>query len=555
LPQALVLWDVLWDSLRRIIAGDRMTESRQNERDSSRREKNLALPMKSWNPVRRFSGSTRNRGGIVLGVATVALMSCSNAAALKQDPLPQLSDVATVQGTIRDTDGMPVALATVCLEEKGNSKKVETKTNAAGAFVLSAGHAGTYTVRAQKAGWSDAVKESLVLSIGDRKHVDLVLPGMNPDSSRSQPPAKPSPGAMEFKDEPNFTVAGVTDWSNLGLHGSAASSRTSESLAKETLGLKSGEPERASASVSEKRYEVALAYRDKGDFTGAREQVRKALSSGDDAEGHRLLGELGERLNEPLEAVREYELAARMDPSEQNYFEWGKELLLHKAAEPAAEIFARGSNAHPKSARMLTGLGAALYSSGSLEEAARRLCEASDLEPADPAPYLFLGEIEKSTPAPLPCSEQKLARFAQQQPGNALASFYYAISLWKREKGSENSEGFEQVEALLEKSLAIDPKLDQAYLQLGALHFARGDFKQAIGDYKKAIDVNPQLGEAHRQLGLAFQRMGQKEQAGQEFQAYEQIEKAEAAEIERQRRELRQFLIVLKDHPQATPPH
>jgi tetratricopeptide (TPR) repeat protein len=535
-----------------------MTRSGKNERDSARREKNLVLLMKSWNRVRRFSGRTRNRGGVLLGVATVALMSSSNAAALKQDPLPQLSYVATVQGTIRDAAGMPVALATVCLEEKGSPKKVETKTNAAGDFVLSAGHAGTYTVRAQKAGWSDAVEESLVLSIGDRKHIDLVLltfQPMNPDSSASQPPPKPSPGAMEFKDEPNFTVAGVTDWSNLGLHGSAASSRTSESLAKETLTLKSGEPERTSASVSEKRYEAALAYRDKGDFTGAREQVRKALSSGDDAEGHRLLGELGERLNEPLEAVREYELAARMDPSEQNYFEWGEELLLHKAAEPAAEIFARGSNAHPKSARMLTGLGAALYSSGSLEEAARRLCEASDLEPADPEPYLFLGKIEKTTPAPLPCSEQKLARFAQQQPGNALASFYYAISLWKREKGSENSEGLKQVEALLEKSLAIDPKLDEAYLQLGVLQFARGDFEQAIEDYKKAIDVNPQLGEAHRQLGLAFQRMGQKEKAGQEFQAYEQIEKADAREIERQRRELKQFLIVLKDHPQATPPH
>ena len=95
--------------------------------------------------------------------------------------------------------------------------------------------------------------------------------------------------------------------------------------------------------------------------------------------------------------MREYEKAARMDPSEQNYFEWGTELLLHKAAEPAVEVFARGSSAHPNSARLLTGLGAALYSNGSWDEAARRLCEASDLQPADSAPYLFLGKIEKTT--------------------------------------------------------------------------------------------------------------------------------------------------------------
>jgi tetratricopeptide (TPR) repeat protein len=297
-----------------------------------------------------------------------------------------------------------------------------------------------------------------------------------------------------------------------------------------------------------------LAYRDQGDFQGAREQVRKALAIRNDADGHRLLGELDERMNDPLDAVREYEQAARMDPSEQNYFEWGTELLLHKAAEPAAEVFTRGSSAHPNSGRMLTGLGVALYSNGSWDEAAQRLCQASDLEPADAAPYLFLGKIEKATPAPLPCSEQKLARFRQEQPGSALANYYYAISVWKRAKGSENPAGFNQAEALLEKAVAIDARLEDAYLQMGILHFARGDFKQAIRDCKKAVEVNPHLGEAHRQLGLIYQRMSERTKAQQEFDAYEQIEKTDAAEIERQRKELRQFLIILKDQPAATPP-
>jgi hypothetical protein len=42
--------------------------------------------------------------------------------------------------------------------------------------------------------------------------------------------------------------------------------------------------------------------------------------------------------------------------------------------------------------------------------------------------------------------------------------------------------------------------------------------------------------------------------AQEEFEAYQQAEKAEAAEIERQRGELRQFLIILKDQPAVTPP-
>jgi tetratricopeptide (TPR) repeat protein len=176
------------------------------------------------------------------------------------------------------------------------------------------------------------------------------------------------------------------------------------------------------------------------------------------------------------------------------------------------------------------------------------------LQPADTAPYLFLGKIEKTSPSPLPCSEEKLARFAQEQPGNALANFYYAISVWKRVKGSEDPAGRKRAETLLEKAVAIDPKFDEAYLQLGMVHSAEEDFEQAIRDYRKAIDVNPRLGEAHRELGMIYQRTGDKAKAQQEFGAYQEIEKAEAAERERERRELRQFLIILKDQPATTPP-
>jgi Tfp pilus assembly protein PilF len=512
-------------------------------------EKNSLETINCWHRWRRSSARTRSRRSGALAIVVATFVSLPSAAAFEQNPSPQLP--VTVEGTILDTAGKPVAGATVLLEEKGNRAIAETKTDATGIFVLSADHGGTYAVRAEKPGWSDSVADALVLSPGDKKRVDVVLHAIG--SVKFESSRAPS-SAMEFRDEPTFTVAGVTDWSNLGLHGSAASSKTSESLAKETQTLKSGEPETASRGSSGKQYEMALASRAKGDFAGAREQVRKVLVIADHAEGHRLLGELDERLNDPLEAVREYERAARMDPSEQNYFEWGTELLLHKAAEPAVEVFTRGSTAHPKSARMLTGLGAALYSSGSSEEAARRLCDASDLQPADPAPYLFLGKIEMTSPTPLPCSEQKLARFAEEQPGNALANYYYAISIWKREKGSENPAGWKQAEALLEKAVTIDPQLDGAYLQLGIVHFARGDFEQAIRSYQNAIEINPNLGEVHRQLALAYQRTGEKAKAQQEFRAYERAEKTEAADLQRQRRDLRQFLIILKDQPPAAPP-
>ncbi|MGB8655229.1 MAG: tetratricopeptide repeat protein, partial [Candidatus Acidiferrales bacterium] len=259
-------------------------------------------------------------------------------------------------------------------------------------------------------------------------------------------------------------------------------------------------------------------------------------------------------LGDPIAAVREYQAAVRLQPSEPNYFDWGAELLLHRAAQPALEVFTQGSNAYPQSARMLAGLGAALYAAGSYQQAVLRLCDASDLQPADAAPYVFLGEMEIAAAAPLPCAAPRLARFAREQPGNALANFYYAMALEKQERGSQDLTGARRIETLLEKAVAADPSLGRAFLQLGVLYAARGDSERAIAAYRKAVAASPDLADAHYQLALACRRAGDEAQAQREFQAYQQARKDEQAAAERRRRELQQFLVVLQGPAAASPP-
>jgi tetratricopeptide (TPR) repeat protein len=454
--------------------------------------------------------------------AAAALLLCTSLTAPAQAPAVEPRPAITVVGTVRDSVGKAVADASVFFEEKATAASVETKTKADGTFSFLTLRPGTYTVRAESVGMRASASASLLLSAGQKKQIDLVLESLQANQSPS--PAKfASTTAMEFDDKPSFTIAGVTDWTNVGGHGSDTKLRTSESLAKETTSLRSSEVGEAPASTSE----------------AARE-----------ADSHRALGDRAESSGDPLAAVREYEMAVRLNPSEQNYFAWGTELLVHRAVKPAAEVFTKGSSAHPKSARMLAGLGAALYSGGSYSDAARRVCEASDLALADPAPYLFLGKMEKAAPDPLPCAAEKLARFAHDQPANALANYYYAVSLSKRSRGSEDSAKLQQAEALLQKAIAADPKLDEAYVQLGALYAARGNFAQAISAYKRAIEANPQSGEAHYRLALAYKRAGEEGKSERELQLYKQADKTEAAAVEQQRREIRQFLIILKDQPQ-----
>ncbi len=472
-------------------------------------------------------------------VLAAAWMICSANVAAQQATSPPSPEVITIRGTVRNGAGEPVEGASVVLKEQGSAEPVETKTNAEGSFTLRLPRAGTYTVRAEKSGLRQEGKAPLVLAAGETKHVDIVL----------------APTAMEFKDEPDFTVAGITDWSNVGLHGSDTTSRTSETLAKETLALKPDDVEKTSGTGPAGKYALALECKAKGDFTQAREQVLKVLATSDDAEGHHLLGDLNERLSDPLDAVREYERAARMNPSEQNYFDWGAELLLHKAAQPAIEVFTKGSNLHPRSPRMRAGLAAAFYAVGSYDEAARRLCEASDLKPDDPSPYLFLGQMEKTAPTSLPCSEEKLARFVRDQPANALANYYYAVSLRKRQTGPVDAARSRQVEALLDKAVTLEPELGEAYVQLGILYFEGNELTRAIQAYRRAIQLSPQLSEAHYRLSLVYKRTGDDAQAHQELEAYRQARKHETETMEQQGKELGQFLIILKNQPGTIAPH
>jgi tetratricopeptide (TPR) repeat protein len=199
---------------------------------------------------------------------------------------------------------------------------------------------------------------------------------------------------------------------------------------------------------------------------------------------------------------------------------------------------------------MLAGLGAAVYASGLYPQAAEQLCAASDLKPDDSTPYLFLGKMVEAYAQPLPCSLEKLARFSHNHPENAFASYYYAVALRKGSAASGTSAS--QVESLLKKSIVIDPNFAKAYLQLGIVYSATGETAKSIGAYQKSVNADPRLAEAHFRLGQTYKKLGESSKAAQEFQSYEQIQKQEAANIEKQRREIQQFVVVFKDQPQLS---
>jgi tetratricopeptide (TPR) repeat protein len=511
-----------------------------------------------------------------------------------QEPTGNASLQGTVQGYVRDSRGRPTANATVFLQlaaEPENPVAAQTQiahTDSEGAYRFAALRAGIYTLRAEMNGHGSATVSPVNLAQKETKKIDLILA-----SAKSVAPQSALPGAVatgepdaqtpEFFDEPQFTVAGVTQATNSGGHGSDTVLRTTEALAKATVSLSkesAGSSTAATSAATESSLRDAVA-REPENFEANRRLGKLLVDNGRAAEGvpylerasrfnpgdpelHHLLGDVEEKLGNPLDAVREYQRATELDPSEPNLFDWGTELLIHRALEPATEVFTKGNRRFPKSVRMLSALGVAWYARGSYNQAAQCLVNASDLAPDNPTPYMFLGKMQSVEGTPSEGSVERLRRFAQLQPDNALANYYYAVSLWKQsasavDPGRDNDRDTElsaRVESLLEHAVHLDPKLGAAYLQLGILYSQRKDFSRAISAYRKAIEVNPEqvsresdetLEVAHYRLAQAYLRTGDKAKAQQELKLHDRLAKKTKENAERERRASLQFVISLQN--------
>ena len=398
---------------------------------------------------------------------------------------------ASLQGTIRDANGKPVAQVAVVLQKRGTADRFTAQTDSRGSYRFANLRDGLYSLQASKDGRGDATLDSLFLGPHQSKTVDLALGTPRPGNASEA-------SAPQFFDPPQFTVAGVTDTTNLGGHGSDMVVRTRDSLAKETVSLGETKTKDASDAAEEKSlreaaeshpddfeanhrwghwliasgrareaipflqraatetptnyenaYDLVAANADAGKNEIARADAQSLLAGHDSADVHHLLADISEKLGDSLEAVRHYQRAAELDPSEPHLFDWGAELLLHHAPEPAQEVFSRGTQKYPHSARMLLGLGAASFAGGNSEDAVRSICQASDLNPRDPTPYLFLGKIEKAEILPSDDVIDRFRRFVVLQPQNADADYYYAVGLWKQRNRSRMPDVGEQVQTLL----------------------------------------------------------------------------------------------------------
>ena len=424
-----------------------------------------------------------------------------------------------VQGTLCDSQSQPLPHASVSLRSTDGTRNLEALSDGQGHYRFENVSPGNYRLRVTADGYSATEKGPVTIGGPELQTFDLHLEKLAASNE-----ARGASG-VQFSDEPQFQIAGVVDPTNYGGHGSDTVLRTKEALAKDADSLgKESAPSSSSASSPH----------------------------AGEAELHRAKGDTAEKEGRPLEAVREYQLAAQLDSSESNLFAWAAELLLHRAFEPAVEVFTKGRHQFPGSVRMAVGLGIATYDKGDTERGEQLLLEACDVKPTDATPYLFMGRLQEAEKAVSATWIEKLRRFTEVAPRDPRAHYYYAVALSKQSATTVDNG---VVESELRKAIDLDPKLGKAYLQLGIVLAEKKETPAAITFLEKAIENLPLADEAHYRLAQIYRQSGQPEKARSELALYHQTSTQKTRQEEEQRHEIQQFVYTLREpKPDAVRP-
>ena len=446
------------------------------------------------------------------------------------------------QGRVLTPDGRPVPGAVVTLTS-GEQVIRRTSSDDQGHFTFQEPGAGRLLVRAED---HRGVSDTATVDEGEsaRSSEALLL------TIRPKQTSTAAADSISFSDGPNFVISGVTDWTAVGGHGSDATLRTSEDLARTTSMLKPAEskPDASSATrlaeldrslalhpdgyqenfrlgeyyletgvplkalehlkvvlagnpgSSRLEHDLALASRSLGSPREALVHAQRALQLERSAENYELAGELQEELGDPLGAVQQLQRSAQLSPTEPHYFAWASELLVHRAVWQAADVFEQGSRMYPDSLRMRIGLGSAWFGEARYTEAAQELCAASDLKPSEEEPYLLLSKVGNASPTPLPCVQQRLMRFLRLNPKSAEANYCYAETLLR----SGTEAGQRQARDLLLQTVHLKPQHAPALLQLGIIAAGDRQYQQAVHYYTESVAADPDNAEAHFRLASAY---------------------------------------------------
>jgi predicted Zn-dependent protease len=288
------------------------------------------------------------------------------------------------------------------------------------------------------------------------------------------------------------------------------------------------------------QYNRALALFSSGSVQQAREIARSIPSSSASDQVESLRGDIEEKAGDYKQAVQYYQDAAQKNPSDANIYALTVEFLRHWTWDEAAKVAQFGEKRYPASTHFEVAEGVALYAGNHYPEAAATFSALLAHDPDNPLYSDLLGRSCALMTEGSSAECMGLVEFARRHPENAKASTYAATSLLHR---SAEKQDTAQAEVFLRQAIAADPKLADAYFEMGVLQQTRLDYKASTEMLERAVALRPAFPEAHYRLSRAYSHLGMKERAQHEIALQQQYSQQEKNSLDSRMQEVVTFVL------------
>jgi len=182
---------------------------------------------------------------------------------------------------------------------------------------------------------------------------------------------------------------------------------------------------------------------------------------------------------------------------EKDYYELGMNFFQKGNYQKAIFFFEREILIHPKSKDVLYNLGIAYMNLGQTQKAIGYLSKVLEIDPEDNITSSVLNSLKSDILNKKKIKQPVIHEIQKLEGRNAEDYFKTARSLF----GKEN---YESAIDYYKKAINLNPKLTEAWYELGIIYSIKGDIQNVIECNKKVVEIDPKFVDAWNFLGSAY---------------------------------------------------
>ena len=297
------------------------------------------------------------------------------------------------------------------------------------------------------------------------------------------------------------------------------------------------------------QFNLALAQFRAGRLDDALASVEKCKELGDDADLEDLAGDIQEARGDSVAAVKSYQAAVVLAPSEEKYrLSMAVELIRHDNFDAARLVLKSAEESQPKSWRIELTLGMVEYFGGTDEAATKYLLRAAELAPESQTAWKYLGDIQMDRPtAPDAAAIARLCQQADREPKNGLMQYYCGGAIFRRDYGAADNSHAEEILRRLHTAARLLPGDALPHCQLGKAYRWLERWQEALSESETCARLDPDSAEAHFRLAQIYQHLGAAEKSKKEMELYEAASLKVADENARRDATMKTFIYTIQN--------